>query len=212
MPGMITVILRGPLNPSTLVSCQMVKGNEAISLKEKFWLNSAFVFTHVAYGRYFLSRVALFQQSPGVFAGVCAVVVHCEFGAHKVGSVGINMLQVNTISQNMVLVRYYLLFLFRSLIFYTMLSSSSKHRRWIVELKAEIKAAICNIFQCFFFFFRNWLQNFISNFSITQNGSSISYHCSPQWTGTQVEVWFYLSFPIKLSPSRDRSVASTEIR
>lgn len=42
-------------------------------------------FTHVADGSQFLSCVALFQQCPGVFAGIGAVVVHCEFGAHEVG-------------------------------------------------------------------------------------------------------------------------------
>lgn len=41
--------------------------------------------THVADGSQLLSCVALLQQRPGVFAGVGAVVVHCEFGPHEVG-------------------------------------------------------------------------------------------------------------------------------
>ncbi len=91
MPGMITVILRGPLNPSTLVSCQM--GQKAWQFHLISWMNRgrstqlcvSLSFTHVADGSQFLSCVALFQQRPGVFAGIGAVVVHCEFGAHEVG-------------------------------------------------------------------------------------------------------------------------------
>lgn len=45
-------------------------------------------FTHVADGGQFLSRVALFQQRPGVLGRIAAVVVHREFGAHEVGPDG----------------------------------------------------------------------------------------------------------------------------
>lgn len=51
----------------------------------------SFSFTHIADGSQFLSRVALFQQRPGVFGGIAAVVVHCEFGAHEVGPDGIQI-------------------------------------------------------------------------------------------------------------------------
>lgn len=43
-------------------------------------------FTHIADGSQFLSCVAFFQQSPGVFTRIGPVVVHCEFSAHEVGS------------------------------------------------------------------------------------------------------------------------------
>lgn len=42
--------------------------------------------THIADGSQLLPRAALLQQSPGVFHWIGAVVVHCEFGAHEVGS------------------------------------------------------------------------------------------------------------------------------
>lgn len=45
-------------------------------------------FTHIADGGQFLSRVALFQQRPGVLGRIAAVVVHREFGAHEVGPDG----------------------------------------------------------------------------------------------------------------------------
>ncbi len=47
-------------------------------------------FAHIADGGQFLSCVALFQQRPGVLAGIAAVVVHGEFGAHEVGPEGIH--------------------------------------------------------------------------------------------------------------------------
>lgn len=96
MPGMITVILRGPLKPSTLVSCQIVQSvtvwlNIMNALRRMSCVRLSFSFTHIADGSQFLSRVALFQQRPGVFGGIAAVVVHCEFGAHEVGPDGIQI-------------------------------------------------------------------------------------------------------------------------
>lgn len=83
MPGMITVILRGPLKPRTLVSCQTA--NTVWLFHSLLWISVHLSFTHIADGSQFLSRGALFQQLPGVLGRIGAVVVHCELGAHEVG-------------------------------------------------------------------------------------------------------------------------------
>lgn len=61
------------------------------ALRRMSCVRLSFSFTHIADGSQFLSRVALFQQRPGVFGGIAAVVVHCEFGAHEVGPDGIQI-------------------------------------------------------------------------------------------------------------------------
>lgn len=84
MPGMTTVILRGPLKPSTLVSCQIVsRGRPCYACTDPV---SVRVFSaHIANGSQFLPLVALLQQGSGVLAWIVAVVEDGEFGAHEVG-------------------------------------------------------------------------------------------------------------------------------
>lgn len=91
IPGMITLILRGPLNPKTLVSWMGEKSRSGLVKANQTRLAGHFksvfqrsALTHIANGCQLLTQVVSFQAA-GAFQRVEAAVVHRELGSHEVG-------------------------------------------------------------------------------------------------------------------------------